>query len=228
MPLYLPSGAPVNAAYLVTTADSSLSAEIVIPGQAASADIKGAAGAGTSREFESGDTAPTWSNTPTTDIGTTFASHLYVQAADATLRFATYAWSPSGAFDARCKINGIAGSTGSPYIGLMIGNSGHTDRVILLIQTTVSGFGAVKAFTFTSSAYTQRGATATTIPTAGPVWLRITRDGSNNVSFYFSSNGMIWQFIATQAFSFTVAELGFEFAPTNETRLAIDWLRTDV
>jgi hypothetical protein len=88
-----------------------------------------------------------------------------------------------------------------------------------------------KAFTYTASTFTQRGSTITNFAAIGQfVYLRTTRDGSNNVSFWISASGIAWQLIATQAFTFTAGELGFRFNNTGSTdfRTYIDFLRTDV
>lgn len=231
MPLYSPS-APTTAPYITTASNSVLSSEVIIPGMASSPDIQGSGGAGTSREFEAGDTAPTFTTAPAaTDVGVTALSHLYVQTIDTTERFATYTWSASGAFDVRCKFAAaLAAVTGGPDISLMVANTGRTDRVLVVCSFTLSGGLQPKAFTYTASTFTQRGANNMIQPVGAYVYTRMARDGSNNVSFYCSANGIAWQLIATQSFTFTVGEIGFRFNNTSstDTRFYIDWLRTDV
>ena len=225
-------GAPTTAPYITTAADATLSAEVAIPSLAASPDIKAAGGAGTSREFESGDSAPTFTSAPAaTDVGVTTTSHLYVQATDTTERFAYYTWSASGAFDVRCKaVAALNAITGGPDFSLMVANTGRTDRVLVLQTLSATGLGLMKAFTYTGGTFTQRGSNITAVPNGAYVYYRIVRDGSNNVSFYFSLSGISWQLIATQAFTFTVGEIGFRFNNTAATdvRFYIDFLRTDV
>lgn len=226
-----PSGAPTTTPYVTTAADAGLSAEVAIPGLAGSADILGAAGAGTAEEYDTATTGLTWNNTPTTvDSNTTIKSHLYVlNQADTTERLGTKAWSPAGALDARAKINGSLNYSISitGIIGLHIGNSDNSSRVLIQIRSGVSP-SDVQAFTYASSAYTQRGSSFGV--GKGPIYVRIKRDGSNNWTFYVSNDGNLWQFIATQALTFTVANIGFRFlgSASGTVEAGVDWLRTDV
>lgn len=225
------SGAPTTSEYVTTASDAGLSAEVVIPGLAGSADILGAAGAGTSEEYDTATTGLTWNNTPTTvDSNTTVKSHLYVLAqADTTERIGTKAWSPAGALDARAKVNGALNFSAAPVgtIGLIICNSDKSNRALLVYVCHTSAY-YIQAYTYAPSAYTQRG--ATWVVGRGPIYLRIARDGSNNWSFYWSGDGSIWQFIATQALTFTVSDIGFRFLGTagGTHQGIVDWLRTDV
>ncbi len=225
------SGAPTDAKYITSAANGSLSAEIVIPGMAGSPDVAGAAGAGTSREFESGDTAPTWSSAPNaTDVGTTAASHLYVKNNATTELRGLYAWAPgSGAFDARMKasIGSDVRDTGGAF-GLLITDSGDSNR--LLVEFEWSAAIAISAFTYASGTYTPRGASLTLGNGVNELYFRITRDGSNNCSFWVSPNGLAWKLIATQAFTLTIANIGFRSTgdATGITHAFVDWLRTSV
>jgi hypothetical protein len=209
----------------------------LIPGLAGSGDVAGTGGAGTSEEWSTTTTGLTWapSDPTTVDSHTTIPSYLYVNnPADTTVRLGLKSWAPAGAFDARLggviadSSTSVAGVAG--LFGLEITDADSSDRCLIEISYTYStGAVAVLAFTYTSSSYTQRGSTVT-LPVGSPVYLRITRDGSNNVSFYYSANGILWQFIATQAFTFTVANIGIH-AQGNATagfQAAADWLRTSV
>lgn len=228
------TAAPRSSKLVTTASDGLLSAEVAIPGLAGSPDILASGGAGTSREFEAGDTSPTFTSAPAeTDVGVTVLSRLYVRTTDTTERFAYYAWSPAGAaaFDARCKCSlALNAITGGPDLSVMVANTGRTDRALVLLGLSAVGFGTIKAFTYTASTFTQRGSNIVTIPNGADVYYRITRDGSNNVSFYFSLNGIAWQLIATQSFTFTVGEIGWRFnnSSATEVRFYIDWLRADV
>lgn len=221
---------PSDATYITTAVNASLSAEVAIPGLAGSPDIAGAAGAGTSEEYDTNTTGLTWNNTPTTvDSNTTILSHLYIVCqADTTERIGTKAWSPAGAFDARCKVMGAWNASGTiAIIGLHIGNSDNSLRAMVQFTSGLAGC-AVQAYTYASSTFTQRGS-AWVIAT-NQVYFRITRDGSNNVSFYWSSNGLMWQFIATQSLAITVANIGFRLqsSASGTVVAAVDWLRTSV
>lgn len=225
-------GAPTTAEYVTTAADGTLSAEVVIPGLAGSPDVAGVGGAGTAREFKSGDTAPTWSSAPAaTDVGTTLASHLYVENNASTELRGLYNWSPAGAFDARTKVTGIGSddsATGGAF-GLLITSSGDSNRLLLELEHSGgSSQYVIAAYTYAGS-YSPVGS-SWSLTGANDAYLRITRDGSNNVSFWVSSRGTAWQKIYTGSFTLTVANLGFRSTghATGITHVFVDWLRTDV
>jgi len=218
--------AHANARYVTAASNGAVTDETVIPGIIANADISGAAGAGTSEEYDTTTTGLTWTpSTPATvDSDTTIQSHLYVSSTDATERLGLKAWSPAGAFDARCKISRGGDSTTPGSFDFIITDSGNSNRVMF-------GFGVdtlkyiVNAYTYTASTYTQRGSNWTV--GTNFIYGRIVRDGGNNISFYWSTDGIMWQLIATQAFTFTVANIGFRSA--NAANIgAADWLRTNV
>lgn len=207
----------------------------LIPGLEGSADVAGVGGAGTSQEWSTSTTGLTWTpSSPTTvNSDTTIPSFLYLlNQSDSVERLGLKTWSAAGAFDAR--LGGIIlGSNTSvsavaPIVGLMITDSGNNNRALVQVSYTLNtGASTVSAFTYAASTYTQRGSNLT-VPTV-PMYLRITRDGSNNVSFYWSTNGVLWNFIATQSFTFTVANIGLRVqAVSVASEVAIDWLRTSV
>lgn len=227
------SGAPTTAKYITTASDGTLSAEVVIPGLAGSPDIKGAGGAGTAEEFDSGASPLTWGSAPATeDVNTTILSHLYLKSTATGENLGTKAWSPAGAFDARCKVL-LGNDSNANYcdIGLHIGESGNTSRLLIHQAVDVANLRAnIQANTYATGSYTQRGSTWLNMPLNGPIYFRITRDGSNNCSFYWSTNGFLWQLVATQSFTLTVANIGFRIDQGAATAAyyAVDWLRTDV
>ena len=218
--------APTTSEYLTTAADGTLSAEVVIPGLAGSPDIAGIGGAGTSEEYDTSTTGLTWTpSTPNTvDSDTTRKSHLYVKSTDTTERIGTKAWAPAGAFDARAKVS--HGGSNNSSLDVLITNSDNSSRALMLIQVEGTE-NNIKAYTFASSTYTQRGSSIPWLPGL-PVYLRITRDGSNNVSFYCSGDGYTWFPIDTGiAFTFTVANIGYRSANAAHEAF-VDFLRTDV
>lgn len=226
--------APTNAEFVTTAASGDLSAEVVIPGLAGSADIEGTFGGGTSEEYDTSTTGLTWTpSTPNTvDSDTTRKSHLYIKNVDGTERFGYKSWSPAGAFDVRCEVSFGTDpvASGNYFIGLVVANSGNTERVTnFLIQVVGTGF-VLQVFTFTGGSYTQRGSSVN-IQGFNRIYLRITRDGSNNISWWFSMDGYAWQGITTFSFTFTPANVGFSVLQQTSTTNAhayIDWLRTDV
>lgn len=229
------AGAPTTSKYITAAADAGLSAEIVIPGLAGSADVKGSGGAGASREFESGDTAPTWTSAPAaSDVGTTVPSHLYALTTDATERFAYYDWSPAGDFDARCSIQigfTLVSATPDGDFGLCIGNSDNSVRLVIFRR--IHNFGGtvhgLYGYSYASSSYTDRGSLASGFNGLNPAYLRIKRVSTTS-SFYWSAGGIVWNFIGSTTQAITVAKIGFRFAggASSEFYGICDWLRTDV
>jgi hypothetical protein len=229
-------GAPTTAPYVTTVADGGLSAEVVIPGLAGSPDIAGAAGGGTVvEEYDSATTGLTWSpsSPASVDSDTTLQSHLYVRATDTTERFGYRAWVPgSGAFDARCHLSGASETAGPQSLGLMIANSDNTTRLLLQASPGNNGSGTnglgyyIQAYTYAASTFTQRGSSW---PWFSP-YLRISRDGSNNVSFWHSTDGKVWVLLATVSFTLTVAQIGHRVvaASGGAAVMVSDWLRTSV
>lgn len=225
---------PNTTPYVTTASDAGLSAEVVIPGLAGSADIAGAAGAGVSYEFDSGS-LPTWTSAVAAeDINTTFKSHYYASVTDNTERLSYFAWSPAGAaaFDARAKMTGGINIASGFNFGLIIMNSDNSTRAVIQIAHQIATppyYTSVQAFTYASSTYTQRGVNWQVNPVS-PVYYRITRDGSNNLTFWYGADGIGWQAIAVQALTFTVARIGFRIlgGSAATSYLACDWLRMNV
>jgi hypothetical protein len=228
-------GAPDTAAYIVGVASAGLSAETVIPGLRGSADIAGAAGGGITSEFDTGTTGLTWvdgtwaSSSPAAEnSNTTALSHVYVESTDTTERFGTVAWAPAGAFDLRTKVS-LFTTTGTGFHGvsIAIANSGGTSRAIIQLGYTTNIF-QLQAFTYASSTYTQRGSTLTIGTHA--LYLRMVRDGSNNITFMYSQDGLAWITIATQSFTLTVASAGYRINSTSAASYGFfsDWIRSDV
>lgn len=207
-------------------------------GMVGSADIDGVGGAGTSEEWNTATTGLSWSpSSPTTvDSNTTYPGHLYIaNQADTTERLGTKAWAPgAGAFDARLgRVQVACNSTASALSGdvaLHIGDATNANRLMMGLSYTYStGELLIRAWTYTGGSYTQRGSSVT-IELAMPAYLRISRDGSNNCSFFYSFNGVLWQAMATQSFTLTVANIGVRTVgnATAGHQAAFDWLRTSV
>lgn len=221
-------GAPSDGKYVTTTSHGSLSDAVVIPGLAGSGDISGVGGAGTSEEYDSSTTGLSWSpSTPNTvDSNTTLKSHLYIKSTDSTERLGTKSWSPAGAFDARTKFMLDDEDQDNGSIGLVITSSSHSNRLLLMFSSDqASQRMYVAAYTYSGS-YTARGS-VWYMHGVNDMYLRITRDGSNNISWFWSSNGITWQRIATASFSLTVANIGFRSSDAAH-KAFVDFLRTSV
>lgn len=227
-------GAPTTAEYITTASDGTLGAEVVIPGLAGSPDIAGAGGAGTSEEYDTSTTGITFDTAITTvDSDTTAKSHLYMLlTGDTNTHRGTKAWAPAGAFDARMKISLSNTITNAQAFGLLINDNASADgngAFIRMVVTPGSQLRQVQAYTYASGTPTQQGGTWTV--GCSHIYFRITRDGSNNVSFYFSTDGLGWQLIATQSHTFTPSRIGYSLAMSNSGDVMeafVDWLRTSV
>jgi hypothetical protein len=225
-------GAPTTSEYITSAADGTLSNEVVIPGLAGHADRAGIGGAGTSYEFDSGASPLTWSAAvDSEDVDTTVPSHLYIVDNGASETLGTFAYAPAGAFDLRCKISmGMDAIVNGAGASLIVGDSAMNNRcrLSLALDTSLTPDAPViNAHTYASSTYTQRGAS---VQAGGnTAYLRITRDGSNNNSFYWSTDGITWVFIATQALTYTAAKAGISLIlGSQNVRVAVDWIRSDV
>jgi hypothetical protein len=113
---------------------------------------------------------------------------------------------------------------------LIVGDSAMNNRcrLSLALDTSLTPDAAViNAHTYAASTYTQRGAS---VQAGGNnAYLRITRDGSNNNSFYWSTDGITWVFIATQSLTYTAAKAGISLIlGSQNVRVAVDWIRSDV
>jgi hypothetical protein len=222
-------GAPDTANYIVGVASAGLSAETVIPGLRGSPDIAGAAGGGIDEEYDTTSTGLTWSSAPAVeDSNTTALSHLYVLSNDTSERFGFRSWSPAGTFDVRCKIALFSDhATNNRAIGMMVADAGNTNRILIgLAQAGLTI--TLQSYTYTGGVYTSLH-TATTL-NYNEVYLRMARDGSNNISFYYSVNGLAWIKRAVPSFTFTPTQVGFRMAAdaSGDYGFYCDWLRTDV
>ncbi len=233
--VYVRSPLAAPAQYVVTQDESGLPDAVNIPGLAGSPDTKGAAGGGIELEWDDDNPQFTWTATPdTVDSDTTVKSHLYIKDNADVEMIGSVAWAPAGAFDARIGGVGLGQSNGASTkgytFGLHIGDSGNAKRLLVNIHVAPSTqIQTIRAFTYATGSYTQRGSDwdGRYAP-----YLRITRDGSNNCSFFFSSDGKVWQHIATQALTLTVDNIGVNFTAgagnTDEFDAVADWIRTDV
>jgi hypothetical protein len=225
-----------DAEYVTTASSGDLTNEVVIPGLAGSADISGAGGAGTSEEYDTGTTGLSWnpSSPNTENSDTTVKSYLYLKSTDNVVRLGSKSWSPgSGAFDVRAKVE-LGPQTAATFcaIGLIVTDTATVDSgagaMIRLSMEPGSAFYQIIAFTLSAGSYTQRGSGWQNV--GNSIYLRISRDGSNNISFWFSYTGIAWQLIATQSHTVTVSKLGYRIgaAGTVTFEAYVDWLRTDV
>lgn len=233
------TGSVSDAKFVTTAEHAGLSDEVIIPGLAGSPDIKGVNGAGSSREFDDTTAIYSWTGTfhVNIDYNTTIKSHVYLRATGtaATEAVGTEPWLPVGAFDLRAgavQLTVEAITNAANQFGLVVLSQDMSAGGLVHVLYNPSGAGStlIQAYSKTGGTFTQRGASWTVPPTV-PVWLRITRDNSNNLSFWFSYSGKdgMYQLIATQALTFTAARRGFRLVNSIlNSNYACDWVRTNV
>lgn len=222
-------GAPTTSKYVLGATDASLTNGITIPGLAGSADRAGQGGSTFAEEFDTTTNPFTWtpSNPTTQNSNTTVPSAFYASVSDTTERYGYRAFSPAGAFDLRAKVSlGLLGGSATPVaqIGLVVADATNANRAFVQITVGVNSL-ATSGFTYAASTFTQRG--SNNVGTY-VLYLRLTRDGSNNISFYFSLDGLIWNWIATQAFTLTITQAGLRLSASGTSpsyEAAVDWLR---
>jgi hypothetical protein len=225
-------GAPTDAPYITAAASSDLSAEIVIPSLAASADRAGVGGAGFSEEFDDATTVFTWSSAPAVvDYDTTVPSAAYIKAAGTTDYVGWRSWSPAGDFDIRWKVH-LGGS----------GNAIHVVRPLIMNSdnSVMAGFNLVfnnsvaywqaAGVTFSGS-YAYASGAVQNYGYGSCFYCRITRVGST-LTWWVSGDGILWTgSCGQQSFAITVARAGIGLIANGsgaECYAALDWMRADV
>jgi hypothetical protein len=193
----------------------------------------GIGGGGTGdQEFDTNSDPFTWSSAPAThDSDTTIPSHLYLVHSANDVRTGTYSWSPSGAYQLIAKAHfGVAAYSTSCVAKILI-----TDGTNI---ATINGFGAMFAVQSGANAamrlvsQTYASGTSTTRTTienrSNTMYVKLVNDGSNNVSTYFSNEGLVWWHMSTNALTFTASKImvDLEGAASQTLTFAIDFIRT--
>ena len=211
---------------------ASNAGSVRIPSLAASADISGGAPTGgLDYEFDNTTDPFTWTaSAPNThDANTTIKSHLYLKTTDNTYREGYVSWSPIGELDARTKIMiGSESASALTEFYFSIKNSDGSKRAEMYLRVNGTSFVQYQAWT-KNTTYAQRGSTVSA--QVNEVYFRITRDGSDNWSFFYSHNGLLWVPIAINVnLAITVSHIGFGFGNNSSINgyAACDWLRTSV
>jgi hypothetical protein len=227
-------GGVTDAEYLTAAAHGSLSAEVVIPGLAGSPDRASVGGAGFSDEFDSSTIGYTWDSPPTAeDADTTVPSHWYINSTVTTEIAGTKAFSPAGAFEAICKLSIGVIQKLDTTTGTVIFAVENSDNSSAIRMQAAVGSGAstdlirILAVTRAASSNTVR---ATLIYRPNTCYFKLKRDGSNNVSLFYSTDGLGWSLLYTGSLTFTVAKIGIRVqSSTGQTVEAfVDYIRSNV
>ena len=234
--LEVAGGAPSDGKYVVSEANGSLSAEIVIPQIASHPDIRVAAT--NDDEFDTTDvsdpmTGWTTLGTPTShNINSSFLSHYYVSkaAAASVSCVGIYKAVPTIPFTVTARISGCASNANYNMGGLFIGEAtpGKLD-IIECIYTTYGYRLQAEQFTTPTGAATIFFTASTGPLAAPPVYFRINVVSSTNVNYLVSPDGYIFSTIAAARNpGFTVGSVGLTISSTNATyaaSMAVDWIR---
>lgn len=217
-------GAPTTSQYVTTASDATLTAEVAIPGLAASPDRLAAFGSTISEDYDSGSSGLTWSTAPDTeDVNTTAKSHLYIADNSASAIFGLRSFAPgAAAFDARMHIAIESdGISGKPGVGMIFFDSGESDLVMYLLY--VDNYSSIRLGTYQGSGYT---ATTSVTFTQPPRYIRVTRDASTGWAFWYSTDGLAWVKHSIMTKSLTVAKIGLRVQPgSNNLKYWSDWFR---
>lgn len=189
---------------------------------------------GINENYETAEDGLTWNQwgdfaVPSHNSNSTIPSWLYVTSVNYTNEWTGMrAWAPAGAFDARTRV-AISAPARDTSVGLLIANTAGDQRV--LVQLTYESGNSrfvVGAYTRSGSSYTQTGTTR--IVGTNDIYLRIDRDGSNNMGFYYSTNGIMWTRINQVSFTMTVNLIGYraQIGWPDNFQWASDWLKTNV
>lgn len=229
-------GAPTTAQYIVAAADAGLSAEIVIPGLAASPDIRVAAA--NDDEFDTTDTSDpmtgwTTLGTPGThDMNSTFKSHYYVTKAAGASAAMTgiYKTPPSIPFTVTTKVTDARLMANNNRCGLFIGEATPG-----AVANCVYGYGAsigapgVARGTRTSPTASETNSGGVGTDHQAPMYLRIVVTSSTDVEYLYSLNGFIYRSIsAAHNPGFTIGAVGVWVESNHATIVgaaAFDWIR---
>lgn len=229
-------GAPTTAKYVTSASDGTLSAEIVIPGLAGSADI--AAGGGSDDEFDTTDTSDpmtgwTTIGSPSThDINSTALSHYYVKApaSDNNLH-GIYKACPSIPFTMTAKLTDAALAANFNYAGIAIAEGTPGKYELLGIAHATTTFSNVGRG-LNHEAWTNRTTYGSTVATKqgfdAPIYLRIVVTSSSNVTFQYSMNGKLWRTLTSARNpGFTVGSVALFVSSQNasQAEAIFDWVR---
>ena len=227
-------GAPTTSKYIVAAADAGLSAEIVIPGMAAWADIRVAAA--NDDEFDTTDTSDpmtgwTTLGAPTAhDMNSTRLSHYYGNAAAAALGLhGIRKTAPSMPFtmtahfsdymlaggNARAQIAVLETGSGKIFSFGFAGNFSLPGNVIGDIWTTRTSYGS--------------NPVAVSGQLSGVKYVRMVVTNSTTIQCQLSTDGMLWwDYGSVVNPSMTVADVGIVYEGHTSGRAAellVDWVR---
>jgi hypothetical protein len=223
-------GAPTDAKYITTAVDATLSAEIVIPGLAASPDIR-VAGAN-DQEFDaalSGNT--TLGSLDTSNANSDALSHLHLvkNAAAAAAYHGEYWATPAAPFTVSAKISDAYLRANNNAVGIMVGEATPGAFVVLGIEVATNLRMAAQRWTNNTTFGATIGTNVTVLNHQPPYYLRIVVNSTTDLDFFYSQNGMVWM-SHTEAYnpSLTVGSMGLLVKSASATypgEAMFDWLR---
>jgi hypothetical protein len=234
-------GAPTSAEYVTTATDGTLSAEVVIPGLAASPD-RVPSGV-TSLDFDSSTSGLTAIGSPTTFASdTSKPSQLFEVCTTASALEAGYAaWTPGAAGHAAwCKIiaHNLPGSFARAGVFVAAATPGAASGLFIRRNASLLDFewrdynASTVPQNNASQAITDVPYTTSVQQAYGPIWLMVEWQSNTSLTFRFSLDGIVFRSLAgtfvahspTTAFTTGSAGVGMEGEGT-AGRAWFDYLR---
>jgi hypothetical protein len=219
------SGAPTSAKYVVTEADGTLSAEIVIPSFASHPDIVPASPHAKDDEFNAGSLDGKWSwlnqGSSTATFGTT--GWISINPQSSTWRCLMQAV-PSGNWTLTAKLSAGFGFVNDGYAGIML--FGGTDGVGDAFCIGKDGAGSIATRGEQVSSYAFNGTRANTNVTWGGnlAYLRMVWDGTN-IRYHISVDGIAYNRFTSYAPSYTPTKFGIATRSSDSQTSMFDWFR---
>jgi hypothetical protein len=223
-------GAPTDAKYVTTAVDATLSAEIVIPGLAASADIR-VAGAN-DQEFDAALSGNTALGTPdTANANSDALSHLHLvqNATSSGIYVGEYWATPGTPFTVSAKISDAYLRANSNAVAIMVGEGTPGAFVVLSIEVATQLSLRAQRWTNNTTFGATIGTNLVVQNFQPPYYVRIVVNSTTDLDFHYSQNGLVWM-SHTEAYnpSLTVGSMGLVVKSQNATypgEAMFDWLR---
>lgn len=222
------AAAPEDGKYFVAEAHAGMSAEIVIPGWAASLDLKPASANAKDDEFSAGSLDGKWSwlNQGTSTIGFSTSSHALITPQASSWRGITQAV-PAGNWSARARVecaNGLL-QTNDAYAGIWVhGSTDGTGDVITIghDSATANQFRVEQI-----SSYAYSGTRVNAAAAGGTVgYVRVDWNGSQLQAYVAGPGAVAWsKYGSPWTPGSTPAKIGIAARSGDALGAYFDWFR---
>jgi hypothetical protein len=207
--------APAASRYVTYQSDANLTNAVVVPAWADHPDRANNAPANaTFQQHFDGVSGITWLGNVAPaawDENTTHKSHLYIAESGGGV-YGYWSWTPAGDFDARCKLAHGRNADVGADVRFSIRSADDAREVACRLNVN-----SVSAVTRVGTTVTQIGAINLRFS-----YFRISRAGGT-ITWWVSDNGRAWVFLASTAFTISVARIGVSTQAAGLS-LACDWI----